>query len=156
MSDLNADELKWLLKVSQTKNILTVSLTLVQMEYWPELSYTILIATIKISVLISYNWIFGRLKWFRYNIYALGLLTLIWFFGVFFSALFQCTPVDKAWQPMKSGHCIDFTAFLWANSISNTALDYLILLSPVVPVLRLQMGAVQKLLVLLSFFLGSL
>ena len=126
------------------------------MEFWPELGYTICVATIKISVLISYNWIFGRLKWFRYAVFTIGALVCIWFFGVFFSVLFQCTPVDKAWQPMKPGHCIEFTPFLWANSISNTILDYSILLLPVLPVWNLQMGTVQKVLVLFSFSLGSL
>ena len=126
------------------------------MEYWPELGYTICIATIKISVLISYNIIFGRLKWFRYIVFTLATLTIIWFLGVFFSVLFQCTPVDKAWQPTKLGHCIAFKPFLWGNSISNTILDWLILLLPVAPVLKLQMGTVQKTLVLASFSLGSL
>ena len=126
------------------------------MEYWPELGYTICIATIKLSVLISYNVIFGRLKWFRYAVFTLGTLVSIWFLGVFFSVMFQCTPVDKAWQPMKPGHCIPFRPFLWGNSISNTVLDYFILLLPVIPVLRLQMGTVQKILVLASFSLGSL
>ena len=126
------------------------------MEYWPELGYTICIATIKISVLISYHWIFGRLKWFRYAVFTLGVLVSIWFFGVFFSVMFQCTPVDKAWYPMKPGHCIDFKPFLWGNSISNTILDYSILLLPVLPVYKLQMGTIQKILVLASFSLGSL
>ncbi len=129
---------------------------LIQMIYWPALGYTVTIATIKISVLISYYSIFGQLRWFRYAVFTLGALTSIWFFGVFFSVMFQCSPVDKAWQPMKPGHCIDFVQFLWGNSISNTALDYMILLLPVVPVWNLQMGKVQKFLVLLSFSLGSL
>ena len=126
------------------------------MEYWPELAYTIAIAMIKFSVLFSYNWIFGRLKWFRYATSIVGALTLIWFIGVFFSVLFQCVPIDKAWQPTKPGRCIDFIPFLWGNSISNTVLDYLILLLPVIPVWNLQMETVQKVLVLGSFSLGSL
>lgn len=105
---------------------------------------------------MSYNRIFGRLKRFRYANYTLGALVLGWFLGVFFSVLFQCTPIDKAWKPMKPGHCIDVISFLWGNSISNAILDYMILLMPVGPVLSLQMGATQKCLVLLSFSLGSL
>lgn len=126
------------------------------MEYWPELGYTICVATIKISVLLSYNRIFGRLKWFRYSLIVFGILTSVWFLGVFFSVIFQCTPVDKAWNPIKPGHCIALKPFLWGNSISNTVLDYCILLLPVIPVLRLQMAPVQKMLVLVSFSLGSL
>ena len=157
MSELTPDELSWLLKVRRPVDPgRRLRLIRVQMEYWPELGYTIIIAIIKISILISYKWIFGRLIWFRYATFTIAALTSIWFFGVFFSVMFQCTPVDKAWQPTKPGHCIDFTAFLWGNSISNTVLDYLILLLPVVPVWNLQMSTVQKVLVLFSFSLGSL
>ena len=125
------------------------------MFFWPELGYPILIATIKISILISYMRIFGRLQWFRNIVYALGTLTIIWFFGHFFSVIFQCTPVDKVWNPSKPGHCINLLAFLWGNSISNTILDYLILFLPILPVWKLQMGPTQKALVIGSFALGS-
>lgn len=126
------------------------------MVYWTELSYTICIATIKISVLLSYNRIFGRFKWFRYSLITVGILTCGWFIGVFFPVLFQCTPVDKAWDTLKPGHCIALKPFLWGNSISNTVLDYSILFLPMLPVLKLKMSRIQKLLVLASFSLGSL
>lgn len=126
------------------------------MEYWPELAYTIHITAIKISILISYNNIFGRLRWFRYAVYGTGTLEAVWFIGVFFSVMFQCTPIKKSWQPLQPGHCIDFIAFLWGNSISNAVLDYIILLLPVTPVLRLQMKTEQKVLLLMTFSLGSL
>ena len=125
------------------------------MFFWPELGYPIVIATIKISILISYMRIFGRLEWFRRVVFAIGTLTIIWFLGHFFSVIFQCTPVDKVWYPSKPGTCIDLVAFLWGNSISNTILEYIILLLPVVPVWKLQMAPVQKMLVLSSFALGS-
>jgi len=137
---LSPDEVTWLLK----------------MFYWPELGYVILIATIKCSILISYTRIFGHLRWFKLTTYALGTLVCIWFLGVFFSVLFQCTPIDKAWYPLKDGHCIDLVPFLWGNSISNNILDWLILFLPVIPVWRLQMEPVQKFLVMGSFLLGSI
>ena len=125
------------------------------MFFWPELRYPIVIATIKISILISYMRIFGRLQWFRRIVFAIGTLTIIWLVGHFFTVIFQCTPVDKVWYPTKAGTCIDLVAFLWGNSISNTILDYIILFPPVVPVWELQMAPVQKMLVLGSFALGS-
>ena len=126
------------------------------MIYWPELAYTISIFAIKTSILLSYNRIFGRSTWFRYTNYTLGGLVLGWFIGVFFSVLFQCAPIDKAWKPMKPGHCIALIPFLWGNSISNAILDYLILSMPVGPMWSLQMETTQKLLVLWPFSLGSL
>ncbi|KAH8672145.1 hypothetical protein BGZ60DRAFT_527571 [Tricladium varicosporioides] len=136
---LTADEMTWLFK----------------MFFWPELGYTILIATIKMSILISYYKIFFRVRWFRTATYILGGLVMIWFFGVFFSVIFQCTPIDKAWKPLKPGHCINLIAFLWGNSVSNNILDWLILFLPVIPVWKLQMDPVQKALVIVSFLLGS-
>ncbi|CAG8949921.1 hypothetical protein HYFRA_00004251 [Hymenoscyphus fraxineus] len=137
---LTPDEVTWLLK----------------MFYWPELGYTILIATIKFSILLSYRRIFGHIQWFKYAVYTLGTLVGVWFIGVFFSVMFQCTPIDKAWFPLKEGHCIDLVPFLWGNSVSNNLLDWMILALPVVPVWRLQMEPVQKSLVLGSFLLGSI
>jgi hypothetical protein len=125
------------------------------MFFWPELGYTILITTIKLSILISYKRIFNMIRWFRIACYVLMALTAMWFVGVFFSVIFQCTPVDKAWKPLKPGHCIDLIAFLWGNSISNNILDYLILLLPVVPVWQLQVSKPQRVLLLGSFGLGS-
>ena len=126
------------------------------MVFLEELAYTITVATIKISMLLSYNRIFGRLKWFRYSLITLGTLICGWFIGTFFSFLFQCTPVDKMWDTLKPGHCIALKPFLWGNSIPNAVLDYCILLLPVLPVLKLNMGSVQKILVLASFSLDSL
>lgn len=125
------------------------------MFFWPELAYLIVIATIKISILISYMRIFGRLRWFRNVVIATGTLTVMWCLGHFFSVIFQCTPVDKAWYPSKPGTCIHLIAFLWGNSISNTILDYIILFLPAIPVWKLQMAPVQKMLILGSFALGS-
>ena len=125
------------------------------MFYWPEIGYPIVIASIKISILISYLRVFGRLKWFRNTVYGLMTLTTMWFIMHFFVIIFQCTPVDKAWRPSKPGHCIDFIPFFYGNSIPNMILDYLILLLPVIPVLKLQMLPLQKALVLGAFALGS-
>ena len=125
------------------------------MFFWGELGYPIVVATIKISILVSYKRIFDSLRWFRYIIITIGTLTIMWFLGHFFSVIFQCTPVDKTWYPSRPGTCINLVAFLWGNSISNTVLDYIILFLPVVPVWKLQMAPIQKMLVLSSFALGS-
>ena len=126
------------------------------MIYLGAVWYIVSVSTIKFSILVSYNLIFGRLKWFRIALYATATLEAIWLIGVFIYVIFQCNPIDKSWKPLKPGHCIDFIPFLWGNSITNAVLDYVILLLPVFPVLRLQMKREQKFLLLLSFSLGSL
>ena len=77
------------------------------MEYWTELAYTIVITSIKFSILVSYYRIFGLLRWLRYALYGTVALEALWFLGVFPSLIFQCTPIDKAWKPSQTGYCID-------------------------------------------------
>lgn len=72
----------------------------VKTAYWLELAYTICVATIKTSRLLSLKFIIGRLRWFRFAVYTLGALKPIWLIVVFFSVMFQCAPVDRAWQPL--------------------------------------------------------
>lgn len=126
------------------------------MFFWPELGYTIVITLIKVSILVSYHRIFGHIRWVLRSIYVIGALVVGWGIAIFFTVIFQCNPVDKAWQPMKPGKCIELIPFLWGNSISNNLLDWSILLLPVIPVWKLQMEKKQKALVLCAFFLGSL
>ena len=126
------------------------------MFYFPELGYTILISTIKASILLSYHRIFGHITWVRRANYVLGGLVVGWCIAIFFSAMFQCTPIDKVWKPMKPGHCTQFIPFLWGNSITNNVIDWSILILPIIPVWKLQMEAKQKVLVIGAFGLGSL
>ena len=70
--------------------------------------------------------------------------------------VFQCTPISKAWEPLKPGKCIDWLSFLWGNSVSSCIIDWMILAVPVVPVWKLQMSLAQKTLVAGAFALGSM
>ncbi|KAI7775064.1 hypothetical protein LA080_007400 [Diaporthe eres] len=124
--------------------------------YFPVLSYTLVVVFIKTSILYSYKNIFGHVKMTKYHIYILLGLTWAWGLGSFLPALFQCSPIDKAWLPMKPGHCIGLMPYLWATSISNFIIDWLILIVPIAPVLKLHLPPTQKLLVGLSFMCGSI
>ena len=121
------------------------------MFYGPELLYGILIAITKISILFSYRRIFNRVEWLRVPILLLGGLVVGWGILHAFTVIFQCTPIDKTWLPEKPSHYIDTDSIFWDNAISNTILDWLILMTPIAPVLRLHMKKIQKLLVLGSF-----
>ncbi|KAL5115781.1 hypothetical protein ACEQ8H_006276 [Pleosporales sp. CAS-2024a] len=140
LAELTMDEMTWLFK----------------MFFWPELGYTITITLIKVSILISFRRIFGHIPWVRNCIWVIGSLCVSWGIAIFFTVVFQCSPVDKAWLPLKPGRCIELIPFLWGNSISNNLLDWSILILPIIPVWRLQMDSKQKALVICAFFLGSL
>jgi hypothetical protein len=127
-----------------------------QMWYWPWMSYPVTITLIKISVLVSFKRIFGHIPRVVKAIYIIGALVMSWGIATFFTVLFQCNPIDKAWIPFKPGHCIKLIPFLWGHSISNNLLDWSILLLPVIPIWKMHLEVKQKALVLCTFFLGSL
>ncbi|KAI0140762.1 hypothetical protein BJ166DRAFT_110017 [Pestalotiopsis sp. NC0098] len=139
-STLQPDEITWLYK----------------MFFWPELGYTILVASVKMSILLSYKRIFGHYTWTRIHINIMMVLVVSWGLAIFFTCVFQCWPVDKAWEPLKPGSCINLISFLWGNSVSNLIIDWMILLVPAWPVWQLRMDRAQKMLVGGSFALGSL
>jgi hypothetical protein len=124
--------------------------------YLPELLYCILVTLIKASILISYNRIFGHFKWCRNTIYILGLLTFAWFIAIFFPFIFQCKPLSKAWTPHMDGQCFERNKWFWASSAANCILDWMILLLPVLPLLKLRLEPLEKTLVWGSFAVGSL
>ncbi|KAI0190902.1 hypothetical protein EV127DRAFT_429258 [Xylaria flabelliformis] len=140
MASLTMDEVKWLFASF----------------FGPELSYPILISTIKLSILVSYKRIFNRDKRTLIHIYVLMAFSCSWGIAVFFTFLFQCWPIEKTVNPFIEGHCFEFIPFLWAISVINFTIDWLILAIPIVPVWRLQMSRTQKMLATASFALGSL
>lgn len=126
------------------------------MGFWNDITYPITVTSIKISVLLSYNLMFRPIHWFRFTNYVVGTILLGWFIAVFFTNIFQCNPVSKAWNPEKPGTCMNWALQVKGVGISTAVIDFVILLMPVVPVLRLQLSTVQKGLILASFGLGSL
>lgn len=127
-----------------------------QLQYWLEPVYTLTIVFIKTSILLSYNRIFGHMKTIRNVIYVLLGLVWAWGLAMLFVCLFQCSPIDKVWHPEKPGHCVDFMKYEWGKSISNLCMDWMILIVPIRPVLKLQMQLSQKALVFAAFMCGSL
>lgn len=137
---LSPGEIEWLLK----------------MFYAPEIGYTILVASLKMSILYSYKRIFGHVRKLKLYIHVLMGLSVGWGVSCLFVIIFQCWPLERIWNPMLlEGGCIDLVAFLWGTSISNLVIDWAILTVPLVPIWKLQMSPVQKGLVAGSFALGS-
>jgi len=126
------------------------------MFYAPEIGYTLLIGLLKISILLSYKRIFGHNRLIAWYIHILMGLSAGWLVSCLLVIIFQCWPIEKVWNPMMEGGCIDLLAFLWATSISNFVLDWLILSVPLIPIWRLQLSTVKKVFVAGSFALGSI
>lgn len=88
--------------------------------------------------------------------YILGGITLAWLISVDLVAIFQCTPVKKAWLPQTPGTCIDLKVALIANGIPNFVTDILILTLPGRSIWKLQASVWQRVSIIGVFLSGSL
>lgn len=77
----------------------------------------------KVSILMSYFNVFGRLPWFRITLLSVGVLVIMWLVGFFFASLFGCVPVAKSWDPSLPGHCIMGRNYALLNSVSVSLLS---------------------------------
>ncbi|KAE8161894.1 hypothetical protein BDV40DRAFT_266587 [Aspergillus tamarii] len=119
-----------------------------------EISYTLLVPSIKISILLLYRRIF-TVRSFRIASLITGGLVISWCLAVFITVLLQCRPIALNWNKALEGTCIDPKQFFFGNAISNLLIDVVILALPIPMVLQLQLRLSQKLTVLGIFLLGG-
>ncbi|OQE72644.1 hypothetical protein PENNAL_c0094G10481 [Penicillium nalgiovense] len=119
-----------------------------------EISYTLLVPTIKVSILLLYRRIFSVPKFQLASLLAGGLV-LAWCLAVFITVLVQCRPISFNWNKNQSGTCINAKSFFFGNAISNLLIDVIILALPIPMVLQLQLRLSQKLTILGIFLLGG-
>ncbi|KOS38776.1 hypothetical protein ACN38_g10398 [Penicillium nordicum] len=119
-----------------------------------EISYTLLVPSIKVSILLLYRRIFSVPK-FRLVSLVTGCLVLSWCLAVFITVLLQCRPISLNWNKEQTGTCINPKPFFFGNAISNLLIDVVILALPIPMVFQLQLRLSQKLTVLGIFLLGG-
>ncbi|KAJ5676034.1 hypothetical protein N7462_008931 [Penicillium macrosclerotiorum] len=109
---------------------------------------------IKISVLLMYRRIFP-VRYIKVGCYILGAITIAWVISIDLLAIFQCTPISKAFNRALPGHCIDLKGALIGNGAPNFVTDIFILALPVRLIWRLQASLWQRLSVICVFLTGS-
>ncbi|KAL9003099.1 MAG: hypothetical protein Q9188_004004 [Gyalolechia gomerana] len=83
------------------------------------------------------------------------VVCILWFLAAALSYAFQCTPVDKAWQPLKAGHCFSLRTYLLAEEIPNCIIDIVLVLLPLGVIRKLQLPTIQKINLSFIFALGG-
>lgn len=110
----------------------------------------------KISILLFYIRIFS-FRNFRILAYIVGGIVISHGIGVFFAAIFQCSPITYTWdKTIIGGSCFDQEAFYRYVSPPNIVTDVLILVMPLPYVWKLQTQVEQKVALTGVFLLGSL
>ncbi|KAK2002582.1 hypothetical protein LX36DRAFT_599229 [Colletotrichum falcatum] len=108
----------------------------------------------KVALLLLYLRIFP-MRQVRKGAIICGSLTTGWTLACVVAASIQCIPITKVWEPWKTGFCINLFLTQLCIAIPSIMVDIAILYLPIPHVLRLQMGRGQRVLVLLTFLLGS-
>ncbi|THV46088.1 hypothetical protein BGAL_0418g00100 [Botrytis galanthina] len=83
-------------------------------------------AFVKYSILFLYARIFPTRR-FRYTLWAIGMIVTSWAMAAFFATLFNCYPIDIAWDLSVQGSCIDYGKVILVIGIFNVLLDFAML-----------------------------
>ncbi|CAG8950775.1 hypothetical protein HYFRA_00002989 [Hymenoscyphus fraxineus] len=107
----------------------------------------------KFSVLFFYHRVFGTKDGLKITLYVIGAITLVWWFVIFFVAVFQCHPVTGSIAAPGS-KCIKPLPFFYAQTIPNIITDFAILFTPMPILAQLKLKFTKKLGLCLIFAVG--
>lgn len=127
-----------------------------QSLYGGYLSYASAISFTKCSIIASYRRVFPG-KVFRCIIIVTGLVTAaLWLCSVF-TIIFECNPVEAAWDwTIKDAQCIDIVKYMIVNSSVNVVTDIMLCLAPIPLLMKIHMPMGQRLIVCILFGFGAL
>ncbi|KAL1983622.1 hypothetical protein VTN96DRAFT_10201 [Rasamsonia emersonii] len=117
--------------------------------------YGFAVTAVKVGVLYFYRRIFPGAD-LKIWLMVLGALSLIWFILITLISVFQCMPVQKAWEAELPGYCIPYLDIFIGMQVANIVLDIAILCLPITTVLKLHMTVSTKISVAGTFGLGGL
>ena len=128
-----------------------------QLLWIAELLLTWGITLVKVSILRLYCSIFTTPSFKLGARIVLGLC-LTWCVVMTVCVIFQCTPVEEAWNPLRTmeDKCTLFGSFLFGYEFTNMMLDVAIICLPIAVIRTLQLPPRQKWTLSIIFVLGGL
>lgn len=120
------------------------------------LLYSFAIPLPKVVLLLFYIRLFPTPR-FKLAVYAVASFIIAWCPAIFFTDMFQCSPVAFAWdKSIKGGRCINMLAFIRYIAVPIVLSDLAVLILPLPMIWQLHMTIRQKLALSGVFLLGSL
>ncbi|KAI0392746.1 hypothetical protein F5Y17DRAFT_342784 [Xylariaceae sp. FL0594] len=108
----------------------------------------------KLSALFFYARVFrSNNRIFKINLWIAGSLVVGWIVAALISTAFQCTPIEKAWNPLLPGHCINTYVWYLSTAALSVVIDVYILLLPVPMIWALKTSMRRRIYLLCAFFL---
>ncbi|KAF3026726.1 hypothetical protein E8E14_014762 [Neopestalotiopsis sp. 37M] len=108
---------------------------------------------IRISVCLFYRRIFST-KAFRTRSMIMIWVCVAWLIPAFVVSLCLCFPLEKFWNSLLPGQCIDFNMYYLIIGIFETLLDFAILVLPVRAIFQVQLPLKKQLMLAGIFLLG--
>ncbi|KAE8376097.1 hypothetical protein BDV26DRAFT_266391 [Aspergillus bertholletiae] len=120
-----------------------------------QILYKINLGLTKISILLLYMRLFIQ-RWFRITCCTWIAIILAFTLGTVFSSIFQCSPVQYAFNKTipGGGTCINMTAFWYANAAFNILTDLVIVGLPIPIVTKLHLPTKSKIALCGMFAMG--
>ncbi|KAL1842996.1 hypothetical protein VTJ49DRAFT_3473 [Mycothermus thermophilus] len=116
--------------------------------------YKVVVFLNKVSVVLLYMRIFVGNS-FRIAAYAVLFVIFGYSIGGIAATIWQCVPIEGAWNKAVPAKCIDSNSFWVAYAVLNILTDVMVLALPVVPVMKLQLRWRERFLILGVFLLGA-
>ncbi|KAL9577384.1 MAG: hypothetical protein Q9212_006394 [Teloschistes hypoglaucus] len=127
-----------------------------QMTFANEFVYLLTVSLAQISILCFYLRLFKVNKTFAKIVYGFLVVVACWAIAMFFSTLFQCTPVKLAFAAIPNqSHCIQYRSWLLGTNIPHVIIDFSILCLPLHQIWQLSLSRVQKLGLSSVFLVGT-
>ena len=118
--------------------------------------YASAISLLKLAALCFYARVFSINRRFRISLWIVSGLVVAWWIQSIFTYIFQCLPINKAWEVDGSGSCVSVTQIYIAGALSNVVIDAIVLLMPLPLLWRLQLKPMEKPGITLVFSAGYL
>nr|KMM68404.1 hypothetical protein CPAG_04731 [Coccidioides posadasii RMSCC 3488] len=116
--------------------------------------YKLVLGFTKAAIVCLYIRIFVS-KLFQRVCRGVLLAVTIWAVAALLATIFQCLPIEASWDKSIAHKCINKNAFWYGFAVTNTSLDFILLLLPIQPVLKLHLHWKEKVGLLGVFALGT-
>lgn len=122
------------------------------------MTLAILQTLIRCSIICLYLRVLGATKSFAIASYALMSIVVAGGAASLLAAVFGCSPIQAAWKPEGfHDYCIDLWKYTISTTITNSVLDFAVLILPVTMVGRLQGNSIKfKVVIGAVFMVGML
>lgn len=125
--------------------------------YWfAQILYKIGIGLTKVSILVFYHRIFGIVRSFRISCLVVTVIVVAFTIASVATSIFQCFPIQFAFDKSGEGSCINLGKFWFANAGYNISTDGIIVIMPLFVIKTLQLPKRTKLALCGVFALGIL